>query len=113
MQGHYTDAIRILTEGASANLADKNRGGSTKVRGDRHAQSSARRGRRWRRPEKVLGNSEDGPIEFLAAPVDDAGEFAKAETLMATLEQFASGNAGLRQDCRRNIASRKKDRDRG
>jgi tetratricopeptide (TPR) repeat protein len=87
-EGRFSEAIRILEQGAAADLAAKN--------GDRAAAKFAsvahlqvlrgQKGAAMASAEKALANSKDAKIRFLAARTFvDVGETAKARPLIAGL----------------------------
>jgi eukaryotic-like serine/threonine-protein kinase len=95
-QGKYAEAAEILTDGASADLANKNTDGAARkyaalanleeLKGN-HAAALADLG-------KALGNSQATAIEFLAARTyADAGEFAKAQKLATILSSARTGES--------------------
>ena len=88
VEGRFSDAVRILEQGAAADLASKSADrAAAKFAALAYAQRLARaeeRGDRGRR--KGAGQQQGGKIRFLAARTFvDAGELPKAQAQMASL----------------------------
>jgi tetratricopeptide (TPR) repeat protein len=88
LQGRYSDAVRILEEGAAADLASKNPDrAAAKFAAIAHAQALRRQtGPAVAAASRALANSQEPKIRFLAArTLVQAGELTKASDLAAGL----------------------------